>query len=240
MSERLTAKQIKHDIREDEVQSFLLRAVDKFQDNPRLYIGIAVGLLVAALASAGLIGWMNQRNADANYELASAMKVFDAPILEEGETPPEGDKPSFESSEARLAKAKEAFAEVGGGGAKAVAKLYQAEIAIQEGDRDKAREIWENFLKGNEDHVLAVAVRVNLIHLDRQEDRAAEVAERLQRELDQAKKSMPEDVILFELAKTRQTLGEEEQAVELYQRILDEYPQSPYTAEARQATTAAG
>lgn len=238
MSERLTRKEIKQDIREDEVQSFLINAIEKFQERPSFYVGILGALLALGVAIVGVVAFMDSRQDAANFELAKAMEVFDGQVVEEG-TEPEGSTPTFASDEERRAQAKAAFAEVSGGAAGDVAELYKAEMAIQEGDTATARTIWEGFLRDHSDHVLAVSVRINLIHLDRQEDRAEQVAAELQSELDSANKSLPEDVILFELAQTREALGEQEAAIELYQRILDEYPQSPYSADARRITTAA-
>ena len=86
--------------------------------------------------------------------------------------------------------------------------------------------------------VLVLSVRLNLIHLDRQNGRTQEVADQLQRELASASKTLPEDVILFELAQTLEALDQQDEALDLYQRILDEHPKSPYTADARRVTTA--
>ena len=236
MSERLSQKQIKQDIREDEVQSFLITAIEKFQERPSFYIGIVVGVLALGGITTGAFSFMAAQKAAASDELAHAIRVFGAEVKEDA-SPDDELNPSYATEEEKLTATRAALDEVGGGEAGAVASLYEAQLALDGGDRAKAREMWEGFLRDHSEHILAVSVRVNLIRLDREEGKAAEVAERLQAELDGTASTMPEDLLIFELAKTREMLGETEAAADLYQRILDEYPTSAFASEARQQTT---
>ena len=245
MSKRLTTKEIKHDIREDEVRTFLGRIFQTLAEKPTLVLGIVAGVFAVALAIAAIFAILDSRRQAAIDKLTAAVETYGAPIAgEEGTAGEDPDGPVFASEEERRAEAKEAFEDVRGGfaagAAGGVASLYLADIALNEGDAERARAIWEEFLTANEGHILALSVRLNLIHLDRDQGRAAEVAEALEKELADPAKTLPEDVILFELAETRDALGEREAALELYQRIVDEYPQSPYVARARQMTTSAG
>ena len=236
MSERLTAKQIKQDIREDEVQSFLITAIERFQDNPILYIGVVVGILALGVGITVVAAVMDSRAEAGQQKLATAMRYFEAPIVEADAKPDDETEPSFATEEDRLVKVEEALADVSGSAAD-IAELYEARLALDAGDTEKARKIWEGFLGSNNNTALGVAVQLNLIELDRAEGKNQEVADRLQQQLDGTAKTLPEDVILFQLAKTRQALGEVEDAKDLFQRILDDYPTSPYAADARLETT---
>lgn len=238
MSERLSQKQIKQDIREDEVQSFLLTAIEKVQERPSFYFGILGGILAAVLVVSGLFTWLEHRSELAQEELAEVIRVYEAPVVEADAKPDDERDPSFASAEARSERVGAALDEVTSGTAGEVADLYRAQLALDRGEIEEARKLWEDFLASEEDHALATSVRINLIRLDRQEGKAEAVAEDLQRQLDGTDKDLPEDVLLFELAKTREALGQTEEAKDLYQRILDEYPTSGYATKARQATTA--
>ncbi len=244
MSKRLTVKEIKHDIREDEIRTFLGHVFQTITEKPTLVLGIVAGVFAVALAIASVFAILDSRRQAAADKLSSAIEAYGAAVGEEAAASDDPDAPSFATEEERRAESKEAFGEihgsVGAGAAGDVAALYLADIALAEGDAAAARKIWDEFLAGNADHILALSVRLNLIHLDRDSGRAAEVATELEEELATAAKTLPEDVILFELAATRDALGESEAAAELYQRILDEHPQSPYAAEARRMTTSAG
>lgn len=237
MSERLTAKQIKQDIREDEVQSFLITAIMRFQDNPSLYLILVGGILALGVGITVAFGYMDKRAVEGQERLATVMDLYDAPIVEADAKPEDADDPSFASKEDRNAKVEAALDDVHGS-ASEVADLYEARLALDAGDKAKAREIWESFLRSHKDHALGVTVQLNLLALDRAEGKAQEVADQLQQQLDGTAKSLPEDVLLFELAKTRKELGETQDAQDLFQRILDDYPTSAYAGEARKETTA--
>lgn len=241
MSERLSPKEIKQDIREDEFRSFVGRVFEKIEERPSIVVGTVLGVVALVLLITGAFAFTKSRANAANEQLAEALEIFSAPVIEEGEEAPAtlGDTPTFATVEERRASAREALDKVSTGAPAKVAELLRADLALEEGDRETARRIWEEFLGSNGDHLVGLSVRLNLLHLDRVEGKAAEVAEKLQRELDSATKSMPEDVILYELAVTREALGESEVALELYQRIVDEYPESPYVGKARQMTTTA-
>lgn len=238
MSDRLTRKEIKEDIRQDEVQHFLGDLVMRIEERPTFYLGL-LGLVLALIAGAsGIYAMMGSKAEESNAALGKAIKIYGAPIDAQN-AKPDAATPSFANEGARKARAKEALDKVNSGDASEIAELYQASLAIQEGDKAKARQIWERFVKDHEGHALAMTIRVNLIQLDREEGKGQQVLDQLQKELDSSKKGLPEDVILYEMARTREALGQKDEAKKLYQRILDEYPTSAFTGDARRVTTGA-
>lgn len=241
MSTRLSPKKIKHDIREDEFRSFIARAFDYCSENPDVVLKIVGGVLLLVLFITVGFSFMDGRQETANERLNEALEVYQAPILDEGATPDDEDDRSFASEADRNAMAKPMFEAVrdafGAGTAGDVAALYLAQIDASEGNVDAARKVWERFVADHSDHVLALSVRLNLLRHDRANGQAEAVAETLESELASSSKNLPEDVILFELAETREQLGDKEAALELYQRLIDEHPQSPYVERARQLTT---
>ena len=239
MSKRLTRKAIKQDIREDEFRSTIERLIDWFELNQRQVIVGIGAVLVLGLIGSVVYAVMDNRRAAGDEMLADAIKLINAPVVEQEANPDDPESPSFASADARRQTAKEAFSEVEqrGGTAGAMADLYLADIALEEGDTAAAREKWEAFLKNQSGHILATSVRLNLIRLRRETGEAEQVAEELQAQLDRSDKSLPEDAVLFELAKTLETLEREDEAQDHYQRILDEFPQSAFASQARQATT---
>lgn len=241
MSTRLSPKQIKHDIREDEFRSFVARAYDYITENPDVILKIVGGVLLAVLLISASFAYLESRKEAANEALAEALEIYQAPILDEGATPDDADDPSFASEADRNTKARPLFEGVqgsfGAGIAGDVAGLYLAQMDAADGKIDQAKTVWESFVKDHGDHALALSVRLNLLRHERANGGAQAVADSLEQELASPSKTLPEDVILFELAETRQMLGEKDAAMELYQRIIDEHPQSPYVARARQLTT---
>ncbi len=239
MSNRLTRKAIKHDLREDEFRTLIEVVTDWATEHTRQFLLGAGALLAFALVAASVYAFLENRRENAEELLATAMKVADAPILAQGATPEDRKNPSFPTAEARRTRAKTLLSEVtgavGAGSSADLAELYLAGIALEEGNAAEARTRWEKFLAHHSNNILATAVRLNLLRLERQQGNAQKVADELRRELDSKAKTLPEDALLFELAQALDQLQQPAEARELYQRILDEHPQSTFASSAREA-----
>lgn len=237
MSKRLTRKQIKEDIRHDELQTAVTSTVDSIASHRKLVIWGVVAVVTAAIVVSVAVAWKRSRDESSSLALAKAIKIYEAPVVETDAKPDDPDKPSFTSEEERRTKAREAFAKVSSGTAADVASLFLAEMALAEGDTETARKTWEAFLDKHSDHALALAVRRDLIRLDREQGKGEQVVQELKAELDSEEKSLPEDLLLFELAETLDSLDRGDEAETYYQRILDDYPSSSFASKARQKTS---
>lgn len=235
MSERLTRKEIKR----DEFVEALERSASFVERNARILIASAVALVVVVAAGFGIWWWLEVKQARASAAFTEALEVYRAPVGEGAEPESEGG-PTFADETARRDRAAELFAAVrddyGMSGAADVAGVYLAQIAVETGDPDRARELWQEFVDDRPDHVLAGQVRVNLIHLDRQQGRAEEVVSRLEPMLtaDPADRELPGDVVLWELAQTYEALDRGDEAEATYRRLTEEYPTSAYASQASQ------
>lgn len=235
MSDRLTKEQIKR----DEFVEAIERSSTFMEEHAKTLILIAVAVLVAVAAGVGFSWWKKSQTAKASTALTEALEVYRAPVGAAAASAPEGEE-SFPDEAARRTRAKELFTalgdDFGSTDAADVADVYLAQIAIDEGDTARARELWQDFIDDHSDHVLAGQVRVNMIHLDRQEGRSEEVAQRLEPMLtaDPDDRELPADVVLWELAQTYDELERGDEAQETYRRLAEEYPTSAYSSEARQ------
>jgi len=235
MSDRLTRKEIKR----DEFVEALERSASFMERNLRKLLIAVAGVLVLALIGGGVYWWMQAQEDRANAALAEALEVDRAPVGEGAEPETEGG-PTFPDEAARRARAKELFTalhdDYGFTGAADVAEVYLAQIAVEEGEPDRARELWNRFVADHGDHVLAGQVRVNLIHLDRQEGHDQEVVAQLEPMLtaDPEDRELPGDVVLWELAQTYEEMDKGDEAEATYRRLTEEYPSSAYASQARQ------
>lgn len=238
MNQRLTRKEIKR----DEFAAVVGRSVEYAESHVRT-IAYAIGavLLLVALGVAFYF-WRGSRLQGANEVLAQATRVYLAPISATGAKPNDPNEPSFANETARRARAKQLLEKVQAGygstAAADVAGLYLAQIAADEGRLDDARKGWQDFVDDHGDHLLAGEARLNLFNLDRKQGKAEKVADELRRMLDGNDQTLPQDVILFELGTTLEQLNRKQEAAQTYQRILDEFPQSPYGSEAQQKVSA--
>ena len=238
MNQRLTRK----DIKRDEFVTAMGRGVEYAESHARLLMTAIGGALLLALLILAIVLYRGNRRQAANEALARAIKVHEAPIAATGAKPDDPTAPTFPDESARRTRAKALFTEVqddyGSTAAGKVAGLYLAQMAVQDGQPDRARELWNDFLDDHGDHMLAGGVRLSLFHLDRQQGKAEQVAQELEGMVDKADAPLPQDVVLYELGQTREQLGKTADAIQSYQRIVDEFPQSPYASEARQRMTA--
>jgi TolA-binding protein len=238
MNQGLTRK----DMKRDELANAVGRGVDYAESHSRQLL-ITVGIVLAVVLLGILIFfYVNHRSDAANAALAAAAKVYQAPIQPAGATPADPKEPTFATDAARQAKARQMFEGVRDSyrftDAADVASLYLAEIDASTGNLAAARQLWSGFVKKHGDHVLAVQARIDLMELDRGQGKGQQVAQQLREMLDQTDAPLPQDVILAQLATTLELLHRDQEAVQTYQRLIDEFPQSPYRATAQQKITA--
>lgn len=234
MNQRPTRK----DMKRDELSSAMERGVEYAGAHAKTIL-LAIGALLAVVAIFGAISmYRGQRAEQANEALTQAIQVYQAPIDPTAAKPDDPENPTFADSAARNAKAKTLFQalrdDYGSTDAGSVAAVYLAQIALAENQPDQARTLWNEFIEEHGDHLLAGQARVNLLQLDRSQGKGEEVAQKLTAMLDEAEPPLPQDIILHELAVTQAQLGKKADAVQSYQRIVDEFPQSPFAGDARQ------
>jgi len=241
MSQRLTRKEIKR----DEFASVVGRGVEYAESHARNLVLAVAGVALLAVIGFSVYGVLGYRSGKANDALARAMKVYSAPIDATGAKPNDAESPSFPDEASRRARAKTLFEKVrsdyGMTNAADVASLYLAQIAAADGKPDEARQLWSDFAQHHKDDILAGEARVNVLHLDRERGPKQKVEEQVQQlkaMLQDSQPPLPEDVILNELGAAYEQLGRKTEAVQSYQRILDEFPQSAYRSTAQQKISA--
>jgi tetratricopeptide (TPR) repeat protein len=234
MSQRLTRKEIKR----DQVQEALTGVMEFLRQNLRILVVIAGGVLLVIAAVAAFWSYRESREIEASELLAKAIGTYSAPIS--GDSDPATGReglPVYSDPMSRDAEARTQLelvvSDFGSSDAAAVAKAYLGEMAARSGDLDGARQLWEEFLKSQGDHMLASEVRLNLMSVDRAQGREQELVTQIKAMLEGPETVLPEDVLLYQLALTQEELGLEPEARQTLQRLVNEHPQSVYAAEAQ-------
>lgn len=238
MNERLTRKEIKR----DELADAVGRSVEFAGSHVRSIAYAVGGVLLIVLLAVGINFYRHHRQEQASQALAQATKVYQAPVAATGAKPADPDQPSFPTDEARRARAKELLQKVhddyGSTAAGGVAGLYLAQMAADAGKLDDARKLWSDFADDHKGTMLAAEARLNLLALDRKQGKGEEVVKQLRTMLEKGDAPLPQDVILHELGLTLEQLHRPQEAIQSYQRILDEFPQSPLRSDAQQKVAA--
>jgi len=240
MSQKLSRKEIKRDQFREAMEQVLGYAGSHVR-----HIALAVGGVVAViLVAVAVYVWWQARETQAEEAFNRALTIYQAPIDAEDPAPDDPWSPRFATEEARRERAKELFSEVwegyGGSQSGRLALVYLGRIALDEGDSETARQRWRTFVEEEEDTVLVSETHLNLIALERQEGRSEEVVQRLEAMLDQPDPGLPLDALLFELGSTYEALGREQQALDSYRRLVEEFQSSMYVQEAQQRMAALG
>jgi tetratricopeptide (TPR) repeat protein len=226
----------RQEMKRDEVQEQLLVGVEWFREHWKKLAAGLVALLVAVSAFFVLRMVLEQRSDKAQAALGDALRLVTAPVVEDGATPDDARNPSFPDAASRderaLAALEEVVGQYGSSDAAQIAQLLVAQRLATRGDTAQAREIWQAALRDGKGTARAATARANLISLDRQE-RPQELADELQEMVDAGNSELPPDALLFELAQTLEAAGRDDEAAEVYRRIVDEFQSSAFAAQAR-------
>jgi predicted negative regulator of RcsB-dependent stress response len=238
MNQRLTRK----DMKRDEFTAVVGRGVEYAETHVRTLVYAVGGVLLIIALAVGFYYYRNGQKEKANTALAEAMKVYHAPVTATGAKPDDPDEPSFPTDAARRARAKELLTKVhqgyGSTDAGDVAGLYLAQIAADEGHLDEARKLWSDYADGHKGTMLGAEAQLNLLNLDRKQGKGEAVVKELRSMLEKGDSPLPQDLILRELGATLEDLHRPQEAIQSYQRIIDEFPTSTFRAEAQQKITA--
>jgi predicted negative regulator of RcsB-dependent stress response len=235
MNQRLTRK----DMKRDEFTAVVGRGVEYAETHVRTLVYAVGGLLLLIALAVGFYYYRNGQKEKANLALAQAMKVYQAPVTATDAKPTDPDEPSFPTDAARRARAKELLAKVyGSTDAGEVAGLYLAQIAADEGRLEEARKLWGDYADGHKGTMLGAEARLNLLDLDRKQGKGEAVVKELRSMLEKGDSPLPQDLILHELGATLEDLHRPQEAIQSYQRILDEFPQSTFRGDAQQKISA--
>ena len=229
MSSRLSRK----DIKRDEVMETLGGFMGLVSRHGRTILMAIAAVIVVALATAAYRSFAAGRAEEGSRALAKALAAYGAPIDPENPSPDDTADPSFADEASRLARAKELFAGVAddfsGTESGAIAGAYMGSIASAEGDLEAAREFWKEYTDDYGDNLLGAEIRLNLMAIDRTLGRGEELVDELRAELSAGRTELPEEVLLNQLGLTLESLGRGEEAVDIYERLVQDFPISPYS-----------
>ncbi len=237
MSERLSQKEIKQDIREDEVLHYINEILLWVVNHKQQLMAAGVAFVLAILGFVGFRQLQDRKQDAASLALGQALDTFNAPIVGDGADPEDADDPTFADLASRDLRAKELFEQVRADysrtGAALAATVHLGRLELEAGNPEGARQLWQEFLDKTDDHMLAASVKVSLLALDRDAGQGEEVVAELERELASKRPLLPQDVALYQLAITLEELDRTEEAADAYRRLGDEHPDSPYAQQAQ-------
>lgn len=224
---RITRRQLKR----NELAETFGRTVDYVSHHRRgATEAIAAGVAILLLAAGFLLfrGW---RERSAGRELSEALAILEAPLASDPAAATAAR--TFATAAEREREASrhlEAAAKKGGTQAGRAARVIVAARS------EKATESVNTLTKVARDAELevAAAAEIDAARLLAASGKATEAIDRLKRAIESPKSAAPKDVLLFVLAETYEKSGAAVDARGTYQRIVNDYPNSPYRSAARE------
>jgi TolA-binding protein len=227
----------RHHLKENELRTFAHRAAETVESRRReTTVFIAVAAVVAALAI-GYFAWRENVQGKAHALLANAMAVADARV---GPPPAPGTPAGGlyfpterERAQSALTKFKVAADAYPSTDAGIYARYQEASTSLGLGNTTQAAAAYQQVIDKAGSGFYGQMARLGLAEA---QARAGQYDQAITtfKELSQRKDGpLPVDGILMQLGKTYLEAGKRADAQQTFNRIVDEYPESPFTTDAK-------
>jgi TolA-binding protein len=230
----------RHHLKENELVAFVDRTRDIVTTRRRELMLAAVAAIVIVFAVIGYFAWRARTESRASALLADAMTTLEAQVAPPapaapGQTAPKPAAGTFTSEraklEAALPKLSAVYTRYPSARSALTARYYEANALAALGRRPEAETRYQQL--ADEGGIYARMARLALADLlagGGQHDRAIAIYKELSADPDAG---LPVDGVLMQLGKTYAAAGRQSEAQQTYQRIVQEFPESLYAADAR-------
>lgn len=238
----------RHRLKEDEFTRSVLRARAAIEARQRTIAIAVVVVLVVLLAAGGFFWWRQSQARAANELLASALAVYDAPVVPvtpptPGSAPPLPQPGTYPNEEEKLQAAigplQVAADRYPTSEAAEVARFHLASALASLGRFSESEQHYRQVIDAAGDSIYASTARMGLADVQVAQgkfDEAIASYTELTRITDA---QLPVDSVLMQLGRAYVRAGRTEEAARTFDRILQEFPDSLYAADARQEMEAA-
>jgi predicted negative regulator of RcsB-dependent stress response len=213
----------RHELKEkDEITTSLQRFTEVAYTRKKELIGAAAGLVILILAIVGWRIYSNNRNAAAQTQLAQAINAYNDPAVKD-------DKERFQKSLTEAQKTYDAYRSLPAG---QIAQYYLALSQEGLGDTAKATENLQQVAQSGDANIAGVA-KFALAGLYKKHGDVQKASDLYKQIYD--KGGYSKSAAVFELAKLSEASNKLDEAKTYYQKIVSEFPESPFRQDADQA-----
>jgi len=237
----------RHKLKENEFARTVAQAREVLDTRKRDITTMLVGLIVLAVAIGGYVWWRQVRSAGANEMLASAIAVYDAPVVPLAAPAPGSPAPlpqagtyatEREKLQAALPKFREAADKYPNTTAGLVARFHLAGVLAALGQYPEAEQRYQEVIGKGNNTIYGRTAKLGLADTQVAQGKY-EPAINAYTELSRDTASqIPVDSVLMQLGRAYVLAGRKEEAARTFDRIIQEFPQSVYAADARKEADA--
>jgi TolA-binding protein len=224
-------------LKENELAALALNAKEAFETRRREFTIAALVLVAAVLGVLGYLGWRSSQQNRAGALLTDALTVSEARV---GPPPAPGAPAaglSFpteaEKQQAALAKFKAVADRFPNTDAGMFARYREAATLMALGKPSEAAAVYQQVIDRAGDAIYGQMAQLGLAEAQArsgQHDQAIELYKRL---AENTEGPLPVDGVLMQLGRTYLDAGKTAEAQQTFNRVVEEFPDSPFTAEAR-------
>jgi hypothetical protein len=198
------------------------------------------GAIAIAFVYWGVSALLAGRSSAAADALSRAIDTYAAPV---GSAAPANAKLKFGTDTERLDAAEKAFKAVSSSywltTQARYAKLYLAHIAADRGDTAGAVRLLGELASKKTANPLVRLATLDLIRLRVAKGEGQQLIGDLEAMISGKDPRLPRDVAMFEMARMWEKEGKPEEAAKLFRKLIEDFPESPYRADAQQRLSAA-
>jgi len=232
----------RHKLKENEFARTVAHASDLFQTRGRDMVTLTVVIVVALVLAGGFAWWRQSRNAKANALLASALSVEEAPVIAPTAPAPGSPIPvqqagtyateqaKLEAALPALMKAADAYPNSDAG---ITARYHAAGILASLGRYPEAEQRYQEVVDKAGSRVYGRTARLGLADVQVLQGKYDNAIKIYQEAATDSKSQLPLDGVLMQLGRAYLKAGKKTEAAHAFTRVVEEFPQSAYAADAR-------
>jgi TolA-binding protein len=232
----------RHKLKENEFARTVVHARELVQTRGRDFASLAVIAIVAILIAGGYAWWRQSRNAKANTLLAAALTVEEAPVIAPTAPAPGSPIPvqqagtyateqaKLEAALPQLMKAADAYPSTDAGIA---ARYHAAAVLASLGRYAEAEQRFQQVVDNAGSLVYGRTAKLGLADAQVMQGKYDSAIKIYQEATTDPKSQLPLDGVLMQLGRAYMKAGKKNEAAHAFTRVVEEFPQSAYAADAR-------
>jgi TolA-binding protein len=232
----------RHKLKENEFARTVTHAREVFATRGGSVAKILIALVVLAILVSGFVLWRGSRQAKANELLATALAAYEMPVVPPqppapGSPPPVPQPGTYQSEQERLDASLPKFVEAANAHpdtpAGITARFHAAGILAAVGKHAEAEQRYREVIDKSGNTIYARTARLGMAGAQVAQgkyDEAIAVYTELSRD---TASTVPLDSVLMQMGRAYARAGKKEDAVRTFTRVVNEFPQSPYVADAK-------
>ncbi|HXI03590.1 MAG TPA: tetratricopeptide repeat protein [Candidatus Saccharimonadales bacterium] len=225
----------RHEMKQDELVSWATRVFVWIEENSTTVLAGLGALLVLVIGGVGATAWMHSRSDNAYRLLAQVQKAVRTPVATESDPNTHGEvfATSSERSNHIIESADQLLDAYSSGEAANWARYYKAVALLDLGKADDAGNTAKEIIdRADADSMLAALAQMVAAQAAEAKKDLTQAIDHYTAAAESGAAGFPPELGLLNEARCLDELGRTQEAVAAYQKILDDYPNSPLAARA--------